>query len=117
MPAKGQILVVREAGEEAEDELEAFLSAERLPRPLRGSAWVGRLAGSIVAVATTVREERSLVLDQIHVGRDLRRKNIGRYMIREIRRLAGDGNKPAILEIAADCVDHPFFAAIEQELG
>lgn len=66
----------------------AFLA--RHHSPVSPPAWglLGKLLGDIVAVVTLEITDDALRVDDIVVARDLRRKRIGRAMLREVEQLA-----------------------------
>ena len=69
---------------------------------------VGKLLGDIVAVAAIDLTPDAIRIDDIIVARDLRKKRIGRVMMREIEQLAAkmDRNR-VVVEDARDA--HEFF--------
>lgn len=111
---KGQILHVTR-GEADQEARASLLEQEKVSIP-DGDVWHGYLAGSVVALAVTRTTSRGAELRMIHVRTSLRRLNIGRYMIREIRRLVNSGNERALLHVETPCSDHPFFRSISSEL-
>lgn len=113
---KGQILVVTRVDPTVSRQIEGYLNDESLDGIPSGDGWIGRLAGSIVSVAVTIEENDRLILSFLHVANDLRLKNVGRYMIREIRRLGTTGNDSAELHVSEACFRHPFTQSIESEL-
>lgn len=72
------------------------------------SGLVGKLLGDIVAVAAIDLTPDAIRIDDIIVARDLRKKRIGRVMMREIEQLAAKMDRSrVVVEDARDA--HEFF--------
>jgi GNAT superfamily N-acetyltransferase len=88
---KGQHLFVRPAEAQDETALRAFFVADSasVPASLTGPvALVAKLAGTIVAHAGGDVEGGALRIESFYVSRDLRRKRIGRGLLRRLEELA-----------------------------
>lgn len=88
---KGQKLFVRLASTDDHEGIARFHSEHLSAVPSGSSALVGKLVGRIVAHLTYTTEGEIVVIEQILVARDLRRRRVGRFMIAELERLAGAG--------------------------
>jgi GNAT superfamily N-acetyltransferase len=93
---KGQRLFIRLARAEDRDEIGSFYAEEQsvdshawLEQDAPGGSLIGKLVGDVVAHLNFSRSDGSLSLEHIYVARLLRRKQIGRFMISELARLAG----------------------------
>lgn len=88
MTLRGQRLFVRpiETGDGAE--LRAFFAAHGNGAPIPESGLVGKLVGNLVAVLAMEVTGDAIRIDDLIVARELRRKQIGRVMLRELAELA-----------------------------
>ena len=72
--------------------LEAFFSRQEAPPTARPSTpacgLLGKLLGDVVAVVSLEITEDALRIEDVTVARELRRKWIGRVMMREVEQLA-----------------------------
>ena len=86
-----------------------FLELQQAPTgPAPALGLLGKLLGDIVAVATIGLTPDAIRVDQIIVARDLRKKRIGRVMMREIEQLAAKmDRRRVVVEDARDA--HEFF--------
>ena len=92
---RGLRLFVRPIEPADDDVVREFLARNReraIPSPPSepAAAWglLGKLLGDVVAVASLVSDGKELHVEEIVVARELRRKRIGRAMIREAATLA-----------------------------
>jgi len=86
---RGQRLFVRPIEPSDRDAVSAFLARVEetsLPHPACGL--LGKLLGDIVAVVVIEITPDALVIEHVVVARELRRKWIGRAMMREVEQLA-----------------------------
>lgn len=86
-----------------------FLELQQAPAgPAPDFGLLGKLLGDIVAVASIGLTPDAIRVDDIVVARDLRKKRIGRVMIREIEQLAAKMDRSrVVVEDARDA--HEFF--------
>ena len=86
-----------------------FYELQQLPAgPIPATGLLGKLLGDIVAVATIGLTPDAIRIDDIIVARDLRKKRIGRVMMREIEQLAAKMDRSrVVVEDARDA--HEFF--------
>jgi ribosomal protein S18 acetylase RimI-like enzyme len=89
---RGLRLFVRPIEATDDSALQAFFSAQGNAEELRATtpAWglLGKLLGDVVAVVSLAITDDALRVDDVYVARDLRRKWIGRVMMREVEQLA-----------------------------
>jgi GNAT superfamily N-acetyltransferase len=74
-----------------------FLILQNHPAPLPAWGLLGKLLGDVVAVVSLEMTEDALQVQDIVVARDLRRKWIGRGMMREVEQLALKLDRPRIV--------------------
>lgn len=88
MTARGQRLFVRPIDASDGEALQAFLAAhaDRVSVPRTGL--IGKLVGNLVAVLSMEVMSDAIRIDDLIVARELRRKQIGRVMLRELAELA-----------------------------
>jgi len=89
---KGQKLLVRRATGADEAGIEEYFREEGLSRPATIEIeFIGKIVGDIVAFAgASPAGEHTLVLESLHVSVRMRRKRVGRGMMKEIERWAHD---------------------------
>jgi ribosomal protein S18 acetylase RimI-like enzyme len=76
----------------------AFLERQNAPAALPfACGLVGKLLGDIVAVVAIDLEPDALRIDDIVVARDLRKKRIGRVMVREVEDLAAKMDRRRVI--------------------
>jgi ribosomal protein S18 acetylase RimI-like enzyme len=81
----------------------AFLRASSPASPLPAHGLLGKLLGDIVAVVGTEVTGETLRIEQIVVASQLRRKWIGRGMVREVEQLATRcGSRQIVVENAGE---------------
>jgi len=94
MPPRGIRLFVRPIETADDDAVQAFFEAHErtdrppLPTPARGL--LGKLLGDLVAVVSLEITEDAVRVEDVTVSRELRRKWIGRVMMREVEQLAAN---------------------------
>jgi len=101
---RGQRLFVRPIEPSDRDAVSAFLARVEetsLPHPACGL--LGKLLGDIVAVVSLEVTDDALRVGDIIVARELRRKRIGRAMLREVEQLAAKFERQrVVVENAGD---------------
>jgi len=106
---RGLRLFVRPIDAADHEAVGRFLALQQLPAgPVPAFGLLGKLLGDIVAVAAIDLTPDAIRIDEIIVARDLRKKRIGRVMMREIEQLAAkmDRNR-VVVDDARDA--HEFF--------
>ena len=89
----------------------AFLGRESHGAPAPACGLLGKLLGDIVAVVSLDITEDAVVVDDMIVAKELRKKWIGRVMIREAELLAGRlDRRRLVVENAGDA--HEFFRRV-----
>ena len=105
---RGQKLFVRPIENGDTDSIREFLKSNggRVCDPRCGLA--GKLVGDLVAVAAIDIEADAVRLDDVVVLTSLRHKNIGRYMLDEVERLASKLDRNRIV-VSRDATPKEFF--------
>ena len=85
---RGLRLYVRPIDSADAPAVSAFLARHASDAPPPACGLLGKLLGDIVAVVALEVTEDALRVDDIVVARELRRKRIGRAMLREVEELA-----------------------------
>jgi ribosomal protein S18 acetylase RimI-like enzyme len=85
---RGLRLYVRPIDSADASAVSAFLAHENVGRGVPAWGLLGKLLGDIVAVVALEITDDALRVDGIVVARELRRKRIGRAMLREVEQLA-----------------------------
>jgi N-acetylglutamate synthase-like GNAT family acetyltransferase len=85
---RGLRLYVRPIDAADASAVSAFLSQHREASDVPAWGLLGKLLGEIVAVVALQITDDALRVDDIVVAQDLRRKRIGRAMLREVEQLA-----------------------------
>jgi ribosomal protein S18 acetylase RimI-like enzyme len=85
---RGLRLFVRPIEGSDRDDLRAFLDRNAAPQSVPACGLLGKLLGDIVAVVSMEITGDAVRVDEILVARELRRKWIGRAMMREVEQLA-----------------------------
>ena len=75
----------------------AFLDLYEPSRPIPACGLLGKLLGDIVAVVAMELTGDALRVDEIVVARELRRKWIGKAMMREVEQLAVKMDRPRVV--------------------
>jgi N-acetylglutamate synthase-like GNAT family acetyltransferase len=85
---KGLRLFVRPIEGADQGDVDAFLTRQAAERATPACGLLGKLLGDIVAVVALDFSGDAMRIDDIVVARDLRRKRIGKVMMREVEQLA-----------------------------
>lgn len=106
---RGLRLFVRPIDASDSEAVGKFLRGEeREPGTAPAIGLLGKLLGDIVAVVAIDLTPDALRVDDIYVARDLRKKRIGRVMMREVEQLAAKmDRRRVVVEDARDA--HEFF--------
>lgn len=106
---RGLRLFVRPIDDADSEAVGKFLGREeRDPQAAPAVGLLGKLLGDIVAVVAIDLTPDALRVDDIYVARDLRKKRIGRAMMREVEQLAAKmDRRRVVVEDARDA--HEFF--------
>ena len=106
---RGLRLFVRPIDAADHEAVGRFFELQHLPPgPVPAYGLLGKLLGDIVAVASIGLTPDAIRIDDIIVARDLRKKRIGRVMMREIEQLAAKMDRSrVVVEDARDA--HEFF--------
>lgn len=88
MPVRGLRVFVRPIEEADAPQLRHFLDAQECLSSTPAWGLLGKLLGDIVAVVSLELTDDALRIDEVVVARELRRKWIGRVMMREVEQLA-----------------------------
>ncbi len=111
---RGQRLFVRPIEPSDRDAVRAFLaSADRqdCPSSTPACGLLGKLLGDIVAVVVIEITPDALRIENVIVARELRRKWIGRAMMREVEQLAAKmDRRRVVVDDAGDA--HEFFRRV-----
>lgn len=102
---KGQKLLVRRATDSDEAGIGEFFHEEGLSRPATIEIeFIGKIVGDIVAFAGVSRAgKHTLTLESLRVSFRMRRKRVGRGMMKEIERWAhDDGFRRIVLGIESE---------------
>lgn len=94
---RGQRLFVRPIEPADHDALRAFLQKESPTTTIPACGLLGKLLGDIVAVIAFELVEGALRVDDMLVARELRRKWVGRAMLRELEQLAVKLERPTVV--------------------
>ena len=94
---KGQHLFVRPIEPGDHDAVQQFLAREADRSVTPSFGLVGKLVGDLVAVLAMQVTADSLLVDDIVVARDLRRKRIGRVMLDEAEQIAQRIDRPQLV--------------------
>ena len=87
MTLRGQRLFVRPIEAADRQALQAFLAAHG-DATIPEAGLIGKLVGNLVAVLSMEMTADSIRIDDLIVAREMRRKQIGRVMLRELAELA-----------------------------
>ena len=93
---KGQRLFVRPIDDSDHDLVADFLQTQTGRADVPACGLVGKLVGELVAVVALEITPDAVRLDDIVVATPLRRKRIGRAMLREVEQLAVKMEKPRV---------------------
>ena len=106
---RGLRLFVRPIDDADREAIGTFFELQQLGNaPVPAFGLLGKLLGEIVAVATIDLTADAIRVDDLIVARDLRKKRIGRVMMREIEQLAAKMDRSrVVVEDARDA--HEFF--------
>jgi ribosomal protein S18 acetylase RimI-like enzyme len=85
---RGLRLYVRPIERGDQEAIRAFLGAAKPATPPPACGLLGKLLGDIVAVVSLELTDDALRIDDLVVARELRKKRIGRAMLREVEGLA-----------------------------
>lgn len=85
---RGLRLYVRPIERGDQEAVGAFLGAAKPATPPPACGLLGKLLGDIVAVVSLELTDDALRIDDLVVARELRKKRIGRAMLREVEGLA-----------------------------
>lgn len=110
---RGLRLYVRPIDTADASAVSAFLARHGAPQTDGTPAWglLGKLLGEIVAVVALQITDDALRVDDIVVAQDLRRKRIGRAMLREVEQLAAKFERNrVVVDDAGDA--HEFFRRV-----
>ena len=88
MTLRGQRLFVRPIEALDRESVEAFLQTHGDGRNMPETGLIGKLVGELVAVLAMDVTADAIRIDDLIVARDMRRKQIGRVMLRELAELA-----------------------------
>jgi N-acetylglutamate synthase-like GNAT family acetyltransferase len=94
---KGQRLFVRPIEAADHDAIAAFLHEQEGAEAVPACGLLGKLVGDVVAVVALELTPDALRVDDIVVAGTLRRKRIGRGMLREVEQLAVKMERSAVL--------------------
>lgn len=94
---RGLRLFVRPIEPSDQDALEGFLQKESSSASIPACGLLGKLLGEIVAVVAFELVDGALRIDDILVARELRRKWVGRAMLRELEQLAVKLERPRVV--------------------
>ena len=108
---RGLRLFVRPIETTDNEAVGAFLARQDAARPFPAWGLLGKLLGDIVAVVVLEITDDALRVVDVTVSRELRRKWIGRVMMREVEQLAAKmDRRQVIVEDARDA--HEFFRRV-----
>lgn len=108
---RGLRLFVRPIEPSDATEVRAFLERQSLDPSTPAWGLLGKLLGEIVAIVSLDLNGDAVRIDDVIVARDLRRKRIGKAMMREVEQLAAKmDRKQVIVEDARDA--HEFFRRV-----
>ena len=102
MTLRGQRLFVRPIETADREALEAFFAAHGGGAATPESGLVGKLVGNLVAVLSMEVMPDSIRIDELIVARELRRKQIGRVMLKELADLAAKMERDWLIVERAD---------------
>jgi GNAT superfamily N-acetyltransferase len=94
---RGLRLFVRPVEPSDRDALAAFYEKEGAPAAIPACGLLGKLLGEIVATVAFEVTADALRIDDLFVARELRRKWIGRVMLRELEQLALKLERPILV--------------------
>lgn len=94
---RGLRLFVRPLEPSDRDELLAFFDKEQHPAAIPACGLLGKLLGEVVATLAFEVTADAIRIDDLLVTRDLRRKWIGRVMLRELEQLALKLERPILV--------------------
>lgn len=94
---RGLRLFVRPVEPSDRDALAAFYEKEGQPAAIPACGLLGKLLGEIVATVAFEVTADALRIDDLFVARELRRKWIGRVMLRELEQLALKLERPILV--------------------
>jgi N-acetylglutamate synthase-like GNAT family acetyltransferase len=111
---KGQKLFVRLLTDEDAPALEAFYARENLRMPEQspgGSGFIGKVVGDVVAHLVFSVNGESMRVTHVFVSPSLRRKGVGRWLVREMEE-AARGLRAGVLEASSSVDTDAFFTAL-----
>lgn len=94
---KGQHLFVRPIDGSDHEALQRFLTLHSSFFPPSPSGLIGKLVGDLVAVLLMEVAPSHILVEQLLVAPDLRRKRIGRVMVEELASLAAKIDRPLLV--------------------
>ena len=113
---RGLRLYVRPIDSADAPAVSAFLSQQAAAAPPPAWGLLGKLLGDIVAVVALEVTDDAVRVDDILVARDLRRKRIGRAMLREVEQLAAKfERRRVVVDDAGDAQEFFRRAGFENE--
>jgi GNAT superfamily N-acetyltransferase len=108
---RGQRLFIRPVESSDSEVVRAFFKANAKAGEPPAFGLIGKLVGDLVAVLAMEITSDAVRIDDLFVGRELRRKRIGRFMIDELGRLAQKMDRDRIV-VDAPPEAHEFFRRI-----
>jgi len=85
---KGQTLFIRPIEANDGEAIGAFLARNSTSRPVPSCGLLGKVVGELVAVLSMEIVDDGVRIDDLVVDKELRRKRIGSFMIREVETIA-----------------------------
>lgn len=98
---RGQTLFIRPFESSDRDAVQAFLTAENRTSEIGDFGLLGKLVGDLVAVLLLELTPDSVKVTELVVTKDLRRKQIGRFMLAEAASLAKKLDRSRLVAEAA----------------
>jgi len=108
---RGQRLFIRPIDSGDADALRAFFAVNAKGGEPPAMGLIGKLVGDLVAVLAMEITSDAVRIDDLFVGRELRRKRIGRFMVDELARLARKIDRDRIV-VDAPQGAHDFFRKV-----
>ncbi|MGZ7032195.1 MAG: GNAT family N-acetyltransferase [Thermoanaerobaculia bacterium] len=109
---RGQLLFIRALEASDGDDIRAFLaqhSNRSVEVPARGL--LGKVVGDLVAVMSISITDDSIHIDDLTVATELRRKRIGRFMVREALQVAKQMDRSQVA-VDDECGAEGFFQRV-----
>lgn len=94
---RGLRLFIRPIEPTDQPALTAFLEKESLDSPIPACGLLGKLLGEIVSIVAFDVTPEALRIEDMVVARELRRKWVGRAMLRELEQLAVKLERPRVV--------------------